>query len=69
MKLFITNKPDLDLNKESAIIHKLAFAEMSTSIAEGFIPLEIFISYYSQDFLFEFVNKKNELFFYKFTQI
>ena len=66
MKLFITNKAHLDLNKDSAIIHKLAFAEMSTSIAEGFIPLEIFISYYSQDFLFEFINKRNDIFFYKY---
>ena len=66
MKLFITNKVHFDTNKESAIIHKLAFAEMSSNIAEGFIPLEIFISYYSQDFLFEFISKRNDIFFYKY---
>lgn len=69
MKLFITNKPYLDQDNDGATVHKLAYAEMSSSIAEGCIPTEILISYYSKDFLFEFVNKRNEMYFYKYVAV
>ena len=69
MKLFITNKPEFDQEESSDRVHKIAFGKLSTSLAEGNIPLEIFVHYYDRDYLFGFVNKRNDLFFYSFISL
>jgi hypothetical protein len=78
MKLFITNKKELDERfpddgnkryKTSKEIHQEAFRELELSIkAHGTIPLVLTPEY--KDWgcvLLDFVNKKGSVYFYEFT--
>lgn len=73
MKLFIINKPyfentfeNIELTKE---IHKRAFNELKSSIdLNNSIPLILTPNYDDEGIcLFDFINKKSDVYFYEFT--
>lgn len=73
MKLFITNKQyfesvfeNLELTKQ---IHKKAFNELKNSIdLNNSIPLLLTPNYDDDGIcLFDFINKKSDIFFYEFS--
>lgn len=78
MKLFITNKKELDSMfpedgnnryKTSKEIHKEAFKELELSInTKSSIPLCLTPSYKDLGYvLLDFVNKKEDVYFYEFS--
>jgi hypothetical protein len=73
MKLFILNKKEFEdtfeNNEITNKVHKRAFKELETQInSESSIPLFL-MPYYSDEgmVLFEFYNKKDDVYFYKFN--
>lgn len=63
MKLFITNKTVLDTSaKKTNEAHKNAFSQLSKSIADGKIPIEII----TKDCIFKFISVRSDVYFYEF---
>lgn len=63
MKLFITNKLTFDTSTEKpSEAHKNAFSQLSKSVADGNIPIEII----TKDCVFKFIQVREQVFFYEF---
>jgi len=63
MKLFITNKNNFEHDcSGSKEAHQNAFSQLSKSVTDGFIPIEII----TNDCIFKFKQFKDEVYFYEF---
>lgn len=63
MKLFVTNKAKLESDcQQSKEAHQNAFTQLSNSVTDGKIPIEII----TKDCIFKFVQVREQVFFYEF---
>jgi len=66
MKLFITNKGKLETDcQKSTEAHQNAYSQLSKSVIDGNIPIEII----TKDCVFKFIQVREQVFFYEFLGV
>lgn len=71
MKLFIANRGYFQRYLENGNfpehkVHQSAFNELNQNLEQGFIPLHLSAYFDDEIFSFNFVTKKNDVYFYEF---